>query len=170
MEFRIFFLKWTLSEVSCVILQFRFWGSYIIYPFSLFLDKIFMVPSDYQTLIDSKMQQYTLYIDLYPRFTARSTWDSLLTSLYLVPESNAMGNIKAIFISAKKMSFWQHCTALVDTRGFIYYTLRKNVLFFIVLYTIKKYNYTNSIRCRITFTVLLSTKKQFTMLHHNRVS
>jgi hypothetical protein len=54
-EFQIFFLKWTLSEVSLVILQMRFWGSYIIYPFLLFRDTIFMVPSDYQIFIESKM-------------------------------------------------------------------------------------------------------------------
>jgi len=33
----------------------------------------------------------------------------------------------------------------------------------------KEYNYTNSIRCRITFTVLLRTKKQFTMLQQDHV-
>ena len=56
---------------SCVILQFRFWVPYIIYPFALFLDTIFMVPCDYQTLVDSKMQQYVLHISIYPSLSAR---------------------------------------------------------------------------------------------------
>jgi len=42
-----------------------------MYPFALFLDAIFMVSSDYQIFIDSKMQQYILYIGLYRRLTAR---------------------------------------------------------------------------------------------------
>jgi hypothetical protein len=41
-----------------------------------------------------------------------------------------MGNIKAIFISAKKSSFWQYCKNVVDTKGYIYFTLWKNLLFF----------------------------------------
>ena len=41
--------------------------------------------------------------------------------------------------------------------------------FFITLFSIKKYNYTNSMQCHITFTVSLRTKKQFTMLHLNHV-
>jgi len=41
-----YFCKWTFSEISCVILQFRFWGSHIIYPFALFLDTMFVVPGD----------------------------------------------------------------------------------------------------------------------------
>ena len=40
-----------------------------------------------------------------------------------------MENLKAILISATKRSFWQHCKTLVDTEEFMYYILRKNVLF-----------------------------------------
>jgi hypothetical protein len=130
LEFHIFFLKCTLSEVSCVILQMRFWGFYIIYPFALFRDTIFIVPSDYQKFIDCKMQHYILYIELYPVWLPGGTWDSLLTSLYLVQESRPMANIKSILISASKKSFWQYWKTLEDNKGLIYYTLRKNVPFF----------------------------------------
>jgi hypothetical protein len=41
-----------------------------------------------------------------------------------------MRNIKALFISSKKSSFWQYCNKVVDTKGYIYFTLGKNVLFF----------------------------------------